>query len=113
MNIKLTELEAAAVRALLVHRAEGIKARPDAGFVAHHLADEYERLAEVVAKARVRKGQISLTLTKGDGQRLEHLIAHDCNPAVRPVLAKIHDARRPKADPRRPNGRRVREEATA
>jgi hypothetical protein len=109
MNVKLTEIERDAVRALLLHRSRTIRER-GAGYVATDLANRYARLADVIAAANVRKGAVSLRLTRADGNRLESLIAHDCSPVLRPVLVKIHDARRPKDDPRRANGRRVRQE---
>lgn len=113
MNLRLTETEAVAIRALLEHRAHDIRTKPGASTIAVDLAEQYDRLATFIAERPVRKGQVSLTLTKADGSRLEHLIAHDKGAAVRSALYKILDARRPKVDPRRPGGRRVREEVAS
>lgn len=115
MHLKLTDEEVVAARVLLAHRATDIRSRPDAGYIALHLADSYDELRchlESVQPAK-RTGLYGVTLARDGAQRLETLIAHDGTAVLRSVLTKISQARRPKPDPRRKNARRVREAANA
>lgn len=114
MNLRLSELEAHAIRALLAERALAMRSHPGAGFVAENLADFYDELRCHLESATVRRdGTLGVTLTRRGSERLEAALAHDGRPVFVPVLRKISQARLPKGDPRRPNGRRVPEGASA
>lgn len=112
MNLRLDDAEATALRLLLSHRASEIRADARSGFVACHLADRYTRLVNDLTDApRRRDGAVSWRLDRRDAQSIEALLAHDGSAIFRPILRKINEARLPKADPRRANGRRVAAEA--
>jgi hypothetical protein len=112
VHVRLSDGDRHALCGLLAHKAGAITADPDATFVARTLAERYDRLRTELAALRERRGVVGLRVTSADARCLETLLEHEArahgNEHYIDALASLRRARRPKADPRRVNGRRVR-----
>lgn len=113
MNVKLTEGQQHALCGLLAHKQQAICADRSAGFAAHHLAGRYEAMRLNIGGRAPRKGFVSVPMTRDDARSLETLLEHEVrthgNEHYAATLVAIQRARLPKADPRRVNGRRMRQ----